>query len=176
MVSVLVLLATVPLYRWVKQEYIPSDVDESEFEVLVFGPEGMSIAAMDDAMVALQAEASHTKGVALTLTTTGGGFLARVNQGNMYVRTVPHTERTFSFERLWASVLRGDLMDAFRDNYTQRDVMLALRERFRKLNEAGIPTQIRNIVGFNIGGGSFDVDLALRGPELEKLVQYGEAL
>jgi HAE1 family hydrophobic/amphiphilic exporter-1 len=175
-VSVLVLLATVPLYRWVKQEYIPSDVDESEFEVLVFGPEGMSIAAMDEAMLALQSEASQTKGIALTLTTTGGGFLARVNQGNMYVRTIPHTQRTFTFERLWGSVLRGDLMGAFRDNYTQRDVMLALRERFRKLNAAGIRTQIRNMVGFNIGGGSFDVDLALRGPELDKLVEYGEAL
>jgi HAE1 family hydrophobic/amphiphilic exporter-1 len=175
-VSVLVLLATVPLYRWVKQEYIPSDVDESEFEVLVFGPEGMSIAAMDEAMLALQSEAGQTKGIALTLTTTGGGFLARVNQGNMYVRTVPHTQRTFTFERLWASVLRGDPMGAFRDNYTQRDVMLALRERFRKLNAAGIRTQIRNIVGFNIGGGSFDVDLALRGPELDKLVEYGDVL
>src|SRR4029453_7443970 len=29
---------------------------------------------------------------------------------------------------------------------------------------------------FNIGGGTFDVDLALRGPELEKLAEYGEAL
>jgi hypothetical protein len=136
----------------------------------------MSIAAMDEAMLALQTEANQTKGIALTLTTTGGGFLARVNQGNMYVRTVPHTERTFSFERLWTNIHRGDLMGAFRDNYTQRDVMLALRERFRKFNAAGIRTQIRNIIGFNIGGGSFDVDLALRGPELDKLVEYGEAL
>ena len=170
------LASTVPIYRSLKQEYIPSDVDESEFEVLVFGPEGMSIAAMDEAMLALQTEASQTKGVALTLTSTGGGFLARVNQGNMYVRTVPHTERTFTLERLWASVRRGDVMGAFRDNYTQRDVMVALRQRFRKLNAAGIRTQVRNMIGFNIGGGSFDIDLALRGPELEKLVEYGEAL
>jgi hydrophobe/amphiphile efflux-1 (HAE1) family protein len=175
-VGVAVLLATIPLYRSVKQEYIPSDVDESEFEVLVFGPEGMSIAAMDEAMLAVQNEAMQTKGVALTLTSTGGGFLARVNQGNMYVRTVPHTERTFTFERLWASVRRGDLMGAFRNNYTQRDAMLALRQRFRKFNVAGIRTQVRNIVGFNIGGGSFDIDLALRGPELEKLVEYGEQM
>jgi HAE1 family hydrophobic/amphiphilic exporter-1 len=37
-------------------------------------------------------------------------------------------------------------------------------------------TQVRNIAGFNIGGGTFDIDLALRGPELEKLAEYGEAL
>jgi HAE1 family hydrophobic/amphiphilic exporter-1 len=175
-VSVAVLLSAVPLYRLVKQEYIPSDVDESEFEVLVFGPEGMSVAAMDDAVQAIQAEAATTKGVALTLSTTGGGFLARVNQANVYVRTVPHTERTFSFERLWTGLRRGDPLAAFRGNYTQRDVMIALRERFRRFNAAGIRTQVRNMIGFNIGGGSFDIDLAVRGPELDKLVEYGEAL
>src|SRR4029453_17954537 len=63
-VSVVTLAATVPIYRQVKQEYIPSDVDESEFEVLVFGPEGMSLAAMDEAMQALAKEARDTKGVA----------------------------------------------------------------------------------------------------------------
>src|SRR5207237_7180151 len=36
--------------------------------------------------------------------------------------------------------------------------------------------QIRNIAGFNIGGGTFDIDLSLRGPELEKLAEYGEIL
>jgi len=101
-------------------------VDESEFEVLVFGPEGMSIAAMDEAMLAVQNEAMQTKGVALTLTSTGGGFLARVNQGNMYVRTVPHTERTFTFERLWASVRRGDRVIA---KTTQGEVMCKLLSR-----------------------------------------------
>ena len=53
LVSVVTLASTVPIYRQVKQEYIPSDVDEAEFEVLVFGPEGMSLAAMDEAMQAL---------------------------------------------------------------------------------------------------------------------------
>src|SRR5262245_27285538 len=99
-VSVVTLASTVPIYRQVKQEYIPSDVDESEFEVLVFGPEGMSLAAMDEAMQALAKEARDTKGVAVTLASAGGSFLARVNQGYMYVRTVPHTERTVSLHRI----------------------------------------------------------------------------
>src|SRR5207244_13399486 len=55
-----------------------------------------------------------------------------------------------------------------------REVMMALRQRFRKFTD--MRTQVRNIAGFNIGGGTFDIDLALRGPELEKLAEYGEVL
>src|SRR5262249_6457926 len=173
-VGVATLISAIPIYRQVKQEYIPSDVDESEFEVLVFGPEGMSLAAMDEAMQALTKEAQETKGVAVTLASAGGSFLARVNQGYMYVRTVPHTERTVSLHRIWEGLKHGDPMAAFRGNYAQRDVMIELRRRFRKFRD--IRTQVRNIAGFNIGGGTFDIDLALRGPELEKLAEYGGAL
>ena len=175
-VSVLVLLSTVPIYRSVKQEYIPGDVDESEFEMLVFGPEGMSLAAMDEGMQALAKEARETKGVALTLASAGGGFLNRVNQGYMYVRTVPHTERTVSLHRMWEGLKHGDPLAAFRNNYSQRDIIAALRQKYRKFFVNGYRPQIRNIAGFNIGGGTFDIDLALRGPDLEKLAEYGEIL
>ena len=175
-VSVLVLASTVPFYRGVKQEYIPSDVDESEFEMIVFGPEGLSLAAMDDAMQAMAEEARQVKGVALTLASAGGGFLGRVNQGYMYVRTVPHTERTVSLHRMWEGLKHGDPLAAFRGNYSQREVIAALRQRYRKFYAAGFRPQVRNIAGFNIGGGTFDIDLALRGPDLEKLAEYGETL
>jgi hydrophobic/amphiphilic exporter-1 (mainly G- bacteria), HAE1 family len=173
-ISALTLLATVPIYRQVKQEYIPSDVDESEFEVLIFGPENMSLAAMDEAVQALAREARATKGVALTLASAGGGFLTKVNQGYMYVRTVPHWERTLTPERIWKGLIHGRPLEGFQGNYSQRDVMMALRQKFRKFTD--LRTQVRNIAGFNIGGGTFDVDLALRGPELEKLAEYGERL
>src|SRR2546422_349351 len=173
-VSVLVIVASVPIYRQVKQEYIPSDVDESEFEVLVFGPENMSLAAMDEAMQALAKEARETKGVALTLASAGGNFLSKVSQGYMYVRTVSHEERTLTPPRLWNGLIHGRPLEAFQGNYKQREVMMALRQRFRKFSD--MRTQVRNIAGFNIGGGTFEVDLALRGPELEKLAEYGEAL
>src|SRR5213594_4003687 len=173
-VSVLVIVASVPIYRQVKQEYIPSDVDESEFEVLVFGPENMSLAAMDEAMQALAKEARETKGVALTLASAGGNFLSKVNQGYMYVRTVSHEKRTLTPARLWNGLIHGRPLEAFQGNYKQREVMMALRQRFRKFTD--MRTQVRNIAGFNIGGGTFDVDLALRGPELEKLAEYGETL
>ena len=173
-ISVLTLLSAVPIYRQVKQEYIPSDVDESEFEVLIFGPENMSLAAMDEAVQALAREARATRGVALTLASAGGGFLTKVNQGYMYVRTVPHWERTLTPERVWKGLIHGRPLEGFQGNYSQREVMMALRQKFRKFTD--MRTQVRNIAGFNIGGGTFDVDLALRGPELEKLAEYGETL
>src|SRR5437773_7763839 len=175
-ISAITLAAAVPFYRGVKQEYIPSDVDESEFEMLVFGPEGMSLAAMDEGMQALAKEARETKGVALTLASAGGGFLNRVNQGYMYVRTVPHTERTVSLHRIWDGIRHGDPLAAFRGNYSQREIIAALRQKYRKFFANGYRPQIRNIAGFNIGGGTFDIDLALRGPDLEKLAEYGEIL
>jgi HAE1 family hydrophobic/amphiphilic exporter-1 len=171
-ISVVTLASAIPIYRQVKQEYIPTDVDESEFEVLVFGPEKMSLAAMDDAMQALVKEALATKGVALVLASGGGSFLGKVNQGYMYVRTVSHEERTLTPSRIWNGLIHGRPLEAFRGNYSQRDVMMALRQRFRKFTD--MRTQVRNIAGFNIGGGTFDIDLALRGPELEKLSEYGE--
>ena len=174
LVSVVTLAAAVPIYRQVKQEYIPSDIDESEFEVLIFGPEKMSLAAMDEAVQALAKEARETRGVALTMASAGGSFLNKVNQGYMYVRTVSHEERTLTPGRLGRALRAGRPLDAFRGNYAQRDVMMALRQRFRKFTD--LRTQVRNIAGFNIGGGTFDIDLALRGPDLEKLAEYGETL
>src|SRR5262249_18499469 len=173
-VSVLTLASAVPIYRQVKQEYIPSDVDESEFEVLIFGPEKMSLAAMDEAVQALAKEARETKGVALTLASGGGSFLSKVSQGYMYVRTVPHEERTVTAAALGQGLIRRRALHAVRRNYSQREVMVALRQRFRRFTD--MRTQVRNIAGFNIGGGTFDIDLALRGPELEKLAEYGESL
>jgi HAE1 family hydrophobic/amphiphilic exporter-1 len=131
---------------------------------------------MDEAMQAMADEARQVKGVAITLASAGGGFLSRVNQGYIYVRTVPHTERTVSLHRIWDGIRHGDPLAAFRGNYSQRDIIQAIRARYRKFYAAGFRPQVRNIAGFNIGGGTFDIDLALRGPELEKLAEYGETM
>ena len=172
--SILVLLSTIPLYGWVKREYVPSDVDEAEFEMLLEGQEGMSLAAMDEALVAIDREARAIPGVRFVLLVTGTGGLARVNQGNGYVRIAPHAERTVTFQRLWDGVRHGDPLAAFRGNYSQRQVMHELRQRMRKFTDIRI--SVRNIPGFNIGGGNFDIDFVLRGPDLETLARYGDEL
>ena len=173
-VSLAVIASSVPLYALVRQDYIPTDVDEAEFEVIVTAPEGISLAAMDEIMRALDAEVRAIRGVRLVLASAGGGFLGRVDQGTMYVRIAPHRERIFSPGRFWLGLASGDPLEAFRGNYTQRDLMQEVRRRLRKYPD--IRAQVRNAPAFNIGGGTFDIDFVLRGPDLRVLAAYAERL
>ena len=169
-----VIVASIPLYRLVKMEYIPSDVDESEFEVNVNAPEGTSMAAMDEALRAIEAELRQVRGVQIVLANTGGGFQNSVNQGQAYVRIAPHEERKLSVGRFFKSLARLDPAAAFRGNYSQRDVMNEVRGRLRKYKD--LRSSVRNIQSFNIGGGNAEIDFALRGPDLLQLSAYAEQL
>jgi HAE1 family hydrophobic/amphiphilic exporter-1 len=169
-----VIFSSIPLYVVVKQEYIPSDVDEAEFTVNVTAPEGASLAAMDEVMQTIEAELRTTPGVRLVLASAGGGFLGSVNQGGIYVRIAPHEERIFSLRRLWQALLRGDPFEALRGNYTQRDVMQEIRRRLSQYGE--LRTSVRNAPTFNIGGGNWDIDFVIRGPDLQALAAYAEQL
>ena len=173
-IALATIAATWPIYGWVKQEYTPTDVDESEFEASINGPEGISMPAMDEAVRAITDEVRSVPGVRHVLITAGGGFLGRISQGNMYVRTAPHDDRTFGLARLWRETLKGDPLGAFRGNYSQREVMQQVRLKLRKFRDFRI--LVRNIPGFNIGGGSFDIDFVLRGPDLVSLSRYAEEL
>jgi hydrophobe/amphiphile efflux-1 (HAE1) family protein len=173
-VALVVVASSWPLYRLVKQEYVPSDVDEAEFEMTTNGPEGMSLAAMDEAMQAISREVRAIPAVRLMLAQAGGGGLNRVNGGYAYVRIAPHEERTVNLAKFWAGLKGGEPLAVFRGNYSQRDVIQQVRQRMRKFRDLRVT--VRNIPGFNIGGGSFDIDFVIRGPELSALAEYGERL
>jgi len=175
LLAVAVVASSIPLYRAVKQEFIPSNVDEAEFEVSVTAPEGTNLASMNETMLAIEKDIMRTPGVRLVLATAGGGFLGGVGQGEMYVRIAPHEERTLSFTRVWNELLGGTPQRAFRGNYTQQDVMQEVRRRLRKY--APMRAGVRNAPSFNFGaGGRFDIDFVLRGPDLAQLVAYAEEL
>ena len=89
-----------------------------------------------------------------------------VNQGEMYVRLAPHEERVFSWARLVKGLVTLDPLAAFRGNYSQGAGDAAgSRARLRKFRD--LRAQVRNIQSFNFGGGRADLDLAMRGPELD---------
>ncbi len=174
LICVGVMLASIPLFKLVKVEYIPSDVDESEFEVNVRGPEGMSLAAIDEAMRAIEGEIRQVRGIRSVLTTAGGGFLGGVNQGNVFLRITPSEERKFSISRFLRGLAHLDPGAAFRGNFSQQDVMTAVRDRIAKFRD--LRCSVRNLQSFNIGGGGYEIDFALRGPDLQALAAYAEQL
>ncbi len=169
-----IVFASVPIYRGVRQEYTPSDVDEAEFDVNVTAPEGTSITAMDEVMRAVEAELAGVPGVRTVLATAGGSFLGQVNQGSAYVRIAPHAERVFSIPRLLRELVRLRPGRAFAGNYSQRDVMTAVRKRLARFPD--LRCSVRNVQSFNIGGGNWEIDFSILGPDLEALARYGEEL
>ncbi|HEX6648229.1 MAG TPA: efflux RND transporter permease subunit [Pyrinomonadaceae bacterium] len=170
-----VVLTSVPLYRAVKQEFIPTNVDEAEFEVSVNGPEGTNLAVMNETITAMEKEILETPGVTMVLSSSGGSFLGGVNQGGAYVRIAPHEERTLSFAKLWTETKKGNPLNAFKRNYTQQDVMLEVRRRLQKY--APMRIGVRNAQSFNFGtGGRTDIDFVIRGPDIVALAGYADDL
>lgn len=172
--AILVIATSVPLYRAVGQEYIPSDVDEGEFEINITGPEGASLAAMDTVMQAIEKDLKAVRGVRTVLAEAGGGFLGGINQGEAYVKIAPHEERTLSISRLANETIHGRPQDAFKGNYSQRDVMMEIRRKLERYGDLRIA--VRNAPSFNIGGGRSDIDFVIRGPSLTALAEYAEEL
>ncbi|MGH9628637.1 MAG: efflux RND transporter permease subunit, partial [Bryobacteraceae bacterium] len=173
-IGLVVILSSIPLYRVVQQEYVPSGVDEGEFEVNITGPESASMAAMDDVMRSIEKDLREVRGVRTVLVDLGGGFLGGVNRGEAYVMLAPHSERTFSFPRLFRETLRGTPLDAFKGNYSQTDVMMEIRRKLRKYPDLRI--SVRNMRSFNIGGGNYEIDFVIKGPDLKALAAYSEEL
>src|SRR5262249_41230581 len=74
-----VMFSCVPLYKMVRQDFIPTDVDESEFDVGVTAREGTSVEAMNETMKVIEKEILQTPGVEMVLASSGGGFGGGVN-------------------------------------------------------------------------------------------------
>jgi HAE1 family hydrophobic/amphiphilic exporter-1 len=173
--AALALVATsVPLYGLVKQEYVPSDVDEAEFEIRISAPLSASAAAMDEVIQRVHADLKSVRGVRSVLALAGSSFVGGVSSADLFVRIAPHEERTFSITRLLREAAAFQPLEAFRGNYSQRDVMQEVRKKLRKYPE--LRSSVRNVPAFNIGGGNFEIDFALQGPDLESLARYTEEL
>lgn len=171
--AIAVMWAAIPLYRSVKQEWIPSDVDEAEFQVSLVAPEGTSPDSMNATSLAIEKDMMNVRGVRMILS-GGSNGLGAANNDRLYVRIAPHAERVFSLTRLWNATLHGHPSEAFKGNYNQRDVMSDIRHQLARYHD--IRPQIRNYSAFSLGGAPVDIDFVIRGPQLEKLSQYAETL
>jgi HAE1 family hydrophobic/amphiphilic exporter-1 len=170
-VALLIVASSIPLYKMVRQEYVPSNSDEGEFDINVNAPEGASLASMNEVAQRVETELQAVNGVRLVLASVGGnGFLGAVNQARFYVRLAPHNERVFAWNRLF----QWKPWRAWQGNYSQRDVIQEVRRRLKKIPD--IRASIRNPQTFSLGGPNFDIDFALLGPDLDSLAAYSEHL
>lgn len=167
---------SVPMYRVIRQDYLPTNVDDGQFEVRAVAPEGMSLSAMDDIMQAVEAKIKATPGVVTVLGNSGGDYNGSISQGRIWIQLVPHDQRVFSWARLGRGILHGDPMEAFRNNFTQRDVMQNVRKQMAQFK--GVKFQINNTQSINLSGAGSrtDIGFVFRGPEIEKLIGYASEL
>ncbi len=168
-----VIALNVPLYYSVSQDYVPTNVDESEFEVRITAPEGATLSAMDDTLRAVEAELKEIPGIVFLLTAVGSRSGGAVNQADVYVQIENIEKRSFSFGRLWEAILAGKPGEVWTGNYSQRDVMVAARSRLKKFGD--LQVSVRNLTSLR-QGAPVDIDFVIEGPEIETLAGLSEEL
>jgi HAE1 family hydrophobic/amphiphilic exporter-1 len=172
-VSIAVVAVNVPLYQYVQKDYIPTNVDEAEFEVRITAPEGITLRAMDRTMQQVEDQIRGVAGVTDVLSTVGSVSITGVNTAYVYVRLEDIEKRRFSLGRLVRETLAGRPGAAFEGNYTQAEKMQEVRRRLSKLPDLRVA--VRNLTSFR-QGAPVDIDFSITGPDLKQLAVYSEAL
>jgi len=171
--AVLVTASNVPLYYFVQQDYIPTNVDESEFEVRVSAPEGATLSAMNRTLQTVEEGLRAIPGIEHVLTTIGSSGTRGVNSASVYIRLTDVERRVFSLPRLWRALLAGNPADAFTGNFSQRDKMQEVRRTLQQ--HPDLTASVRNLTSFR-QGAPVDIDFVVTGPSLETLAEYTQKL
>ncbi len=158
LLAVVTIASTVPLGRIVGKTFLPLD-DQSEFEISVRTPGGWSLAEASHVFGEIEGHVRNLRGVTDVLTTIGdqSGRVkpgeGDVTSGSLYVRLVDLHERTFS----------------------QFDVMADARWILRQYPD--LRTAVQGINPLASGGQRLsELELDLRGPDLDRLEQYAGRL
>ena len=161
------------LYGVVKQDYIPTNVDESEFEISLTAPEGASLSSMNEALRRIEDDVRSIDGIEHLLVTVGTRGFGGVNRGEIYVRLADIHSRAFSLARWWRGLLKGDPGEAWRGNFTQRDKMAEVRNKLRSYKD--LRASVRNLTSLR-QGAPVDIDFSITGPDIAALSQFSEKL
>lgn len=172
-IILLVIGANYPLAQRVPRDYVPLNVDESEFEVSVEAITGTSLQAMRSLIDRVEEELTDVSGIETVLTTVGTRGFGDVNRAGFFVRLLDSPQRTWSFDRFWRGVFSGDFGAAFRGNFSQREKMAEVRKRLNAIPDVRV--SVRNLTSLR-QGANVDLDLAITGPDPERLMEFSEAL
>src|SRR5712671_6411898 len=92
LLSLLVILSTVPLFMFVGKNFLPVD-DQAQFEINVRAPEGGTLSSTSALAERIAADVRTLPGVTDTLVTIGSGQQQIVNLANIYVKMSAVEER-----------------------------------------------------------------------------------
>jgi HAE1 family hydrophobic/amphiphilic exporter-1 len=173
LLCLLTIAANIPLYSWVQQDYIPTNVDESEFEVSINAKEGTTIVAMNTAMARIEERLRSVDGVLFTLASVGTRGFGGVNSGSIYVRLVDSETRSFSVSRFVKELWNGTPSQAFQGNYTQQQKMAEIRGMLKSFTDVRV--SIRNLTSLR-QGANVDIDYSIVGPDAKIMAKFSEAL
>lgn len=173
LVSICVMASNYWLYRSVKKDYIPLNVDESEFEIRAEARQGTSLAAMRETIDRIEAELREVNGIETVMTSLGTGGFGDVNQASFFVRLMDSSERTFSFGRWLRGAVRGDFDAAFAGNFTQREKMAEVRKRLGSIPD--LQVSVRNLTSLR-QGAPVDIDFSITGPDMAGLLEFSTKL
>jgi HAE1 family hydrophobic/amphiphilic exporter-1 len=168
-VSLVVIAANYPLYHMVQQDYIPTDVDEGEFEARITAPDGISITSMEQMIDAVEPQVRKIPGVVHVMSTVSGNSPRGSSAASMYVRLGDIEARSFSWGRFARALFAGNPGAAFEGNYSQRDRMREVRDIIAQYPE--LRASVRNLTSFR-QGAPVDLDFAVTGPDLMTLADF----
>ena len=150
--AVLVLLSSVPLFRFTAVNFTPED-DQSQFDITMRAPEGTSLASMELLANRMSTAVRAIPEVEFTLVTVAGDAAGTLNTASMLVRLHPIEDRQ-------------------RDQFA---VMAQVRNEILPVYvKAGIRTAVQQ--GGGPGGGGGGIQFMVQGPDLTQLEIYSEAL
>lgn len=168
--AILVVATNIPLYGLIRQDYVPTNVDESEFEIGVTAPDSVNFLAMDKAMGEAEREIGKISGIEHIVTSVGTSGLGALSSGTMFIRLVDTEERVFSLGRLFRALLAGRPGDAFAGNFSQREKMQECRKALARFGDFRI--SVRNLTSLRTGP-PVDIDFVVLGPDLPSLAECG---
>ena len=129
---------------------------------------------MKQALTRIEDNMRDLPGIQHIVSIIGTGYLQQVNSGRIYVRLEDVEDRVLSIPRLWRKTLAGDPLAAFKGLYSQRDVMAAVRAKLKLIPDLRV--RVGNLQTMNTGSAPYDIDFAIRGPELLELNRFSEAM
>jgi len=152
-ICALVILSLIPIMMVIGAGFLPED-DENEFEVSIRLPEGTSLLAAQTTMERISQQLrSELPGIQSTLTIGGFNSQEQPNNGSIFVRLTPASEREFD-----QSILIGKA-----------------REMLSKYPEE-VRTSVQAVDAIAGGERNSVIQFVIAGPDLDKLDEYSGKL